>query len=265
MSQAEPQGIDDAPRSFGAFLLGTHPGARDPSSPAAIIRFSAIAVVVYTILIIFQPTLHRAYGYWFRGLGDIAFKRVSGVGSVSFIDLNSDRVFEQLQAVTPVTVPDTITLPKLEGEKDTLLVLQHRERPGKIGLFRSGSRLMAFIPSALFLALLVATPLPWLRRLAVFGIGFVLLHMFILFRMWLYVAKVGFADTSKQYHIYEFGDFRMDVLRRTSNVLVDDPTFNYIVPVVIWLITVLAISIWKRRQERVAESTVNFSKRRRRN
>jgi len=248
-------------RPLVGFLLGTHPSARDPSSPAAIIRFAGIGVVVYILLIIFQPALHQAYGYWFRAFGDVVFHRVGGVGSVHFLDLHSQTLFQDLDEVTPGDLPANFDVPKADGEKDTLLVLQSSKAPGSVGLFRSGSRMMAYIPTALFFALFVATPLPVLKRVVLLVAGFVVLHLFLVLRMWVYVTNVGFADPGKKYHIYEPGDLSRDLLRRADKVLADDPTFNYIVPVLVWLVVVLGINFWTRRRELAALKAASRNRR----
>jgi hypothetical protein len=251
------------PRGFAAFLLGTDPRARETTSPAAIIRFAAIAVFVYMLLIIFQPMAHRAYGYFYRAFATAAFSRVGGAGSVHFLDLRSPTLFNDLDAVTPGDLPKRLELPKPDREKDTLLVLQNRNQPGKFGLFRSGSRLMAYIPTALFLSLFVATPLPWLKRLVALIAGFALLHLFIVFRLWVYVLNVGFADVDKKYHLYEPGKFWRDLLRRGDRVLADDPTFNYVAPVVVWLLAILAVEFVSRYRARLAEDPGRSRRRRR--
>lgn len=244
-----------------AFLLGTHPSARDPGNRAAIIRFASIAAFFYIALILFQPVFHRAYGHFYRGLGTAMFSQVGRVGSVVFLDLHSPTIFQEVDLVTPGDLPRQVEIPKPEKEKDTLLVLQNRDQPGKFGLFRSGSRLMAFVPTALFLSLFIATPFAWPRKVMLLVLGTFALHAFIILRVWIYVMKVGFADAEKKYAIYEPGPFWNDLLRRADNVLVQDPTFNYIVPVFVWLVIVLGMAFWTRYRERAALAVRAGSKR----
>jgi hypothetical protein len=83
--------------------------------------------------------------------------------------------------------------------------------------------------------------------------GLVLLHAFIAFRIFIFVRQGGFADPSKDYRLYSPGSFWADALRRADNVLVHDPTFNYVVPILIWVVLIVAMSIWITWRERRAE------------
>jgi hypothetical protein len=70
-----------------------------------------------------------------------------------------------------------------------------------------------------------------------------LVHAFILFRITIVVLKNGFA-ADKPYALFHPGPFWQDILRRADEVLADNPTFSYLVPVVIWLFILMGFQVW---------------------
>lgn len=254
------------------FILGTDPRAADTSSPAAIIRFVVLAAVLYAFFCWLEPRMLETYRSWYRWFGNAVF--ADNVGSVHFFDISDHDPRGEVDAAVdrlvrralppdqhppqPIKLPARVKLPTGEGEKDTLLLLQNRQKPGELGFLRSGSRLMGYAPTVLLISLVLVTPVGWMRRAFLLIAGLVLLHAFIAFRLWIFVLHGGLADPAKKWHLYSPSAFWSDAIRRADNVLVDDPTFNYVIPIVMWIILLIVLSIWSTWRERRAECGVGW-------
>jgi hypothetical protein len=237
------------------FILGTDPKACDTSSPAAIIRFGLVAAIVYAIFCWLEPTLLETYRAWYRGFGNAMFSH--RVGSVRFFDISEHDPRPEIEAIIGVKLPAKFKALEMEGEKDTVLMLQNRSAPDtSVGFLRSGSRLMGYAPTVLLISLVLATPIGLLKRLFLVIAGLMLLHAFIAFRLWVFVLQGGFADPTKDYRLYSPSPFWAKTLWRADKVLVENPDFHYVVPVIIWIALLVALSIfttWRRRRaERAA-------------
>jgi hypothetical protein len=228
--------------------------------PKAILRFAAILAATFALLMWPWPAWHRAYASYIRGVGDAAFSQFWfwPAGSVRFVDLRSPGVFEKMDALVPVQLPEeyrTNDKFRPEGERDILLLLQNRNTPGSFGILRTSSRGIAYWPTAALIALVLATPVVWRRKAWIFVWAVIGIHLFILVRLSVYVAANGFFDRTKKYCLYECGDFVFGMFRRFEIVLCDNPTVSFVVPVFIWLIVLFGMLLWSTWRERIASST----------
>lgn len=214
--------------------------------PKLLIRFGALVVVFYSLLMIPWPGLERGYAGLFRAGGDALFSRFwfRPQGKVHFLDLHSPTLFDDLDAVTPGKLPRGVKLPEPEGVKDTLLVLMNGDTPADFGIYSTSSRPIGFWPTALFASLMLATPLRWPRKLLGLVLGLVAVHAFIVLRLTIMLLKNGFADPVKKYHLFNPSPFWQDMWRRLDEVFADNPTFAYVAPMFFWLVVVVGLFGW---------------------
>ena len=106
-----------------AFVFGADPVAGDPHRPAAVVRFTLIAVLVYSVLIS-STSFQRRHGAFYRAFGNLSFASFGGTGSVSFFDAASPTLrndvrdeIRQWQANPRLEIPGALQLPRQEGEK----------------------------------------------------------------------------------------------------------------------------------------------------
>jgi hypothetical protein len=66
------------------------------------------------------------------------------------------------------------------------------------------------------------------------------------------LLKGGFADPAKKYALFHPTEFWQDVWRRAGEVFANNPTFAYVVPVFIWLLTVFVVHLFGRKRDAVA-------------
>ena len=213
--------------------------------PKAIARFAILSMAVYALLTWMFPLCEREYAAWFRGTGNVALARLWfwPEGSVRFLDLHSSDPIGDISAHLPGKLPRGFKPPEAEGVKDTLLLLQNRETPAHFGLLRTSSRIMGFTPTAVLLSLALATPIRWRRRFWVLLWGLVLVHVFIVARLTVLVVNNGFA-ADKPYALFHPGRFAIDLLHRLDEVMTDNPTFSYLVPVFLWLVVWMGLELW---------------------
>ena len=109
------------------------------------------------------PGLREAYAKFFRAGGE------------TFLDALGSRSYVRFQ-------PDL----REPANWDTLILLANRDLRDAAGQtraagFRVNSRSVGYVPTALVLALILATRLPWRRRAWALGWGLVLVHIYIAF------------------------------------------------------------------------------------
>lgn len=195
--------------------------------------------VVFAGLMFFRTQLEADYSRMFRAGGNIAFSRYLfwGDGSVRFVDLRLPRakLFTEIDLNTYAMLPITTPILKLEGELDTLMLLRNRTM-GDFGMLRTNSRMVGYTPTAVIVAMFLATPLAWGRRLFGLAIGLALMHGYIFVRLSLDLAtgEWGFGS-AKPYALFSLGDFWSGILTPVSEVIVDNPTVFLSVSVFIWL------------------------------
>lgn len=213
--------------------------------PKLIIRFAGLVVVFYSLLMIPWPGLERGYAGIFRAGGDAMFSRFWfwPSGSVRFLDLYSPTLAKDLSAAIGHDLPPNARIAQPEGVKDTLMVLMNRDKPGTIGQLRTGSRYIAYEPLAAVIALSLATPIVWRRRIGVLLWGLFWVHLFIAVRLSLMLAG-DFFSPAKKYALAHASPFWLKTLGRAEEVLSDNPTATLVIAMFIWLVAVVGLFGW---------------------
>lgn len=221
--------------------------------PKAIVKFAILATAIYAALTFtprLWPPLQQQYAGVFRFGGNAFFSQfwLWPQGRVAFLDLHSDDLIGDINASFPGEMPDGFTPPSPRAEQDTLLVLVNRRTPGSIGMLRTSSSLMGYVPVALLIALVSATPMRWSRRGWAVLWGLLLVQAFIAIRISALVLNQGFAVAEKPYALFQPGRFVKWMLASASEVLADNPSFAYVAPVCIWLIVLFSFAMFDRRR-----------------
>lgn len=95
--------------------------------------------------------------------------------------------------------------------------------------------------------LVAATPTPeqfaknMKTRVVVLIVSLLLVHLFIMVRISALVLNQALADPSKSYALFRPGNFMRDLIGRADTILADNPTFAYVAPVFVWLLSLLLI------------------------
>ncbi|MBI1825905.1 MAG: hypothetical protein HY287_16235 [Planctomycetes bacterium] len=175
--------------------------------------FFATLCVIYAIWLAWWPWLGPAYRNVFSTLGVSVVGSVGESGHVRF------------------TAPE-----KIGHESDVLLVLENAKKPGSQGRLPISSRTIGYLPTGFTLALIIATPTAWHRRLWSLFWGLVLISLFVGLNLWLQVADHFSGPASDPFFAYHPGPFWRATLTIMLKVLSKSPVTTYIAPVFIWLI-----------------------------
>jgi len=209
-------------------------------APRSLGRFFLLSLASFLALAAIRVPLDRAYAYLFRGAGNVLF---TGFwfwpeGKVRFLNLYAPDQASLINELIPGELPEEYRPLQPEGVKDTLMVLMNHRTPASIGQLRTSSR-SAYWPTAMLIALVLATPLSWSRKGWALLWGLTLIHVFIALRLTLTLLGGGFAVPEKAYALFHPAAFWQRVLTGGQNVLADNPTVSFVVPVFIWFLVAL--------------------------
>ncbi len=215
--------------------------------PKVILKFAALTIFLGAVLLIeWWSGPVRAYGAFFRGLGNIAFSTQFWFWPDAYVR------FLDPENIQPADLPPGVNVPpgtKLQDIRilDTLLVLNNRKTRTDFGFLRTSSRLNGYTPVAFFVALALATPGRWRKRLKGLGWGLLLVHLFILLRLTVYLAEGYCGD--KPFALFHPGPTSFRILKAVSGTLHDNPTVSYVVPTFIWFLLLFRPSQWQPKNE----------------
>jgi hypothetical protein len=205
--------------------------------PKLILKFAGLLLLYWAVLLAPWPGVERGYARLFRAVGNVAFARFWfwPEGSVRFFDPEAP----------PKGLPSWLEsrVPKAEGELDTVMAMENSRALGDVSFLRTSSRLIGFMPPAILLGLVLATPTAWKRRLVALAWGMVLVHGFILLRVTLKLAADGFSG-EKAVALFHPGPFWWKIIASLRTVLHEDPTVTFVVPVFIWFVLLFRPSLW---------------------
>jgi len=171
--------------------------------------------VVFALLILPWPGWNDLYGTYFRALGQVAFSRTDDRRVVWFRPEHVQHGFSSL---------------------DTLMILGNRDladSSGKGTAETTGldTRSIGWTPTALTMALILATPVPWRQRFWALLWGMLLIHAFILFSL-----QVWIWDESRALSLIDFSPFSQTVLDELQYTLVAQLGASFSAPILIWIL-----------------------------
>lgn len=206
--------------------------------PKLILKFLAVAVVIYSALCWAYPWVANGYEAMYRAAGGQFLSRFWfwEDGHVAFLDLNSSDLYADLDKATGLSIPRNIQLPSATDKLDTLLVVMNRKVRSPFGLLRISSGLTAYQPTIVTLAIFLAIPFgSWRRRGWGLLAGLILVHCYIAARISLYVLAECFA-ANKPYALFSPGPFLTDLINRAQTVIHEHPDRSWTIPVLIWFV-----------------------------
>lgn len=218
-------------------------------SPKRLVGSFLLAIVFFGVLMAPWPGLERTYARFFQAGGNGIFVRFWfwGDGVTRFRDLHN---------LKPGVLPPGSPELRPTRNRDTLIEMRSRSAPGEIGFLRTSSRLIGYNPIAATIALILATPLPWRRRLRSLLWGLVWVHVFIVVRVSVWLAALGFGAPGKGYALFSPGPFIARMLDHSVTVLHEDPTVSFLVPTLIWFLVAMRL-VNRRSSECDGDATNN--------
>jgi len=183
--------------------------------PKLIGGFLGRFILVYALLIVPWPGLTAAYGAYFRALGRTVFAHESGRRDVT-VEANPDHARFDL---------------------DTLFNLANRDQvdaSGNVPVRRLGldSRGVGWVPTALIIALALATPGSGRRRLGIFAACLLCIHCYILFSVAVYIWNN--TDAASGLDLVTLNPFWKQVMNGLEETLITQMGPAFVLPVVLW-------------------------------
>lgn len=182
-------------------------------------RFVLRFAVVYGLLIMPWPGWKEVYSEYYRSLGNMVFGGGEERRSVDF-ERNTERVW-------PVNF-------------DTLIVVANRDQLDHNGIgpqIRLGldTRQMGWIPSAVFLALTLAVPMTWKRRVSAWIWGVLLTQGYLIFSLWVFIG-----NESTRLSLLTLAPFWKNVAQAVETSVIYDPVGpNLLFPVLVFVVVAI--------------------------
>ena len=174
-------------------------------------------ILVYGLLIVPWPGFNEAYGRYFRALGQMVFPQERGARFVRF---------EAVPAELRRGLDTRIALAnpaQLDGQGS-----------GPVRYLELDTRGIGWVPTALLLALVLATPVPWRRRVWAFFFGVIAIHGFILFSVAVYLW-----NNSTDLGLLTLTPFWKQTTDGLEETLITQMGAGFVVPVLLWIVVTL--------------------------
>ncbi|MFQ5422934.1 MAG: hypothetical protein ACE5F9_03030 [Phycisphaerae bacterium] len=185
-----------------------------------IVGFFARLILFYALLVAPWPGLREAYVVAHASAANAFFRSAREHGTVRFIPMGAIR----------------------RSGPDTKLVFENHVT-GVAGNGTHNAQLTGFIPTALVIALVLATPIPWRRRAVALALGLILVHVFIALRIEILIAHWYGVD--QPWALDHPGPTWRAIVDALFESGVVSPTPSFVVPIVIWAAVSLRRNDWR--------------------
>lgn len=172
-----------------------------------ILRFFVLALFLYVLLILPWPGVREGYRALYQTTGQALFGRFGAEGRVRYEVRPDDELYD---------------LDVVLGKRGV------GEVPAKMDTRRVG-----YVPVAVIVALVLATPVPWGRKWRALAWGFVLVNLFVVFRSTLQLLYL--YGNPSPVRLYELSPFWEAMLARTYELFFVAPACTSVVPALVWV------------------------------
>ncbi|HKQ48441.1 MAG TPA: hypothetical protein VJZ71_10260 [Phycisphaerae bacterium] len=177
----------------------------------AILRFLALFILIYALLILPWPGLADAYVATTNAVGARLLGTIGKVGSVAY-ERDPSRRWTSKQTMY--------------------------DRSAKVAMAvrRGYDSRQDYLATALVVALILATPISGRRKALALAMGLLLINVFILWRIW-----IGLVDifSEKPLEFIQLSPFWKEVVRLAVQIFVGSIEATFIVPVFVWIVVSL--------------------------
>jgi hypothetical protein len=175
-------------------------------------------ILIYALLILPWPGWNDFYSGYFRSVGQMAFTREDDQRIILFRPHHVQHGFSTL---------------------DTDMIVSNRalvsnSGQGEAEIVNLDSRSIGWTPTALTIALILATPVSLKQRAWALLWGMVSIHVFILFTL-----QVAIWNQSPAVSLIDFSPFWKTMVDALNNTLITQLGASFSVPVVIWILVTI--------------------------
>jgi hypothetical protein len=183
-----------------------------------ILLATAKFVFIFGLLIFPWPGWNQAYSGYFRGLGDAVFSRPDDQRIVLFRAKEMQHGFSSL---------------------DSQMVIGNRASVDSSGkglskVLSLDTRSIGWTPTALTIALILSTPVPWRQRGWALVWGVILIHVFILFSL-----QVAIWNQSPALSLLDLSPFWKEMVDALDYTLLVQLGASFSVPILIWILVTI--------------------------
>ena len=188
------------------------------SRPKQIAFAVALFIVIFGLLVFPWPGWNEIYGGYFRALGQAAFTREDGQRIVRFHPTHMQHGFSSLETEMAL------------GNR--ALADSTGKGPGEVVTL--DTRSIGWLPTALTIALILATPVPLRQRAWALLWGLLLIHAFILFSL-----QVWIWDYSSSVSLFKLSPFWQTFMDDLQYTLLQQLGASFSVPILIWILVTI--------------------------
>lgn len=180
------------------------------------------------------PVARDAYRVLLRGMCNAAFSSVGDEGYVSFrlpmpTDVTPGNDSHELLVEIERRIVKYQTGYNAEGEEVRTPIVSG----GKCKVVIPASRI-GFMPTIELIALVIATPVPWVRRGLALMLGLIIVNAFVIARIWLMLIYFFSGAIDESLQQYFFSDWLNGVVDGLYEFFYVAPTATFVVPAIIW-------------------------------
>ena len=176
-------------------------------------RFLFLFIAVCGLLVVPWPGFYRNYERYFQKVCEVAFIGNGGRRILRFAEGHDARF--------PIAVEITL------ANRDQL----DANGRGPVRILGLDARGIGLTPMALILALTLATPIPWRRRIWALFWGLLLVHVFILFSVGCYIW-----NQSTEIGLITLSPFWKAIAGGLEETLVTQLGASFVVPALVWIV-----------------------------
>lgn len=181
---------------------------------SALVRFA----LIFGLLIIPWPYWNQIYSSYFRALGQATFSLQDDQRIVRFEPKHVQHGFSSLD--TQMTLSNRALIDSSGNGSGVTIDLDTRS--------------IGWLPTALTMALILATPVPWRQRAWALLWGLVLVHAFILFSL-----QVWIWDESTAVSLLDLSPAWQTIMDDLEYTLITQLGASFSVPILIWILVTI--------------------------
>jgi len=177
-----------------------------------LLRFATIFALAYGLLITPWHGWNERYADYYRNLGTWVFASWPGKQLVRF---------EKNAAPLRVNLNTSITV----GNRSLV------DAQGRFSavVLQVDTRSLAWMPTALLAALILATPLPWRRKIRAMLVGLIAIHAYILL-----ITGIWITNNADKVALITMNKWQKNSMEMLEYTFIEQLGLSFVIPVVIW-------------------------------